>query len=461
MEFERKIYAQLLAWKNEPARIPLLIQGLRQVGKTTLAISFANAEYENAFYVDFRKQRSAHAIFDGDFDIDAIILGLSMLPRDKRLKTGSFFVPGKTLIIFDEIQDCPNARSSLKYFREDGRFDVLATGSLLGIKGYRRSKKPSRGIPVGSEQTLSMYPMDFEEFLLATGIEENVVSSLQTYFAQRKALPPFLHERFLELFRQYMIIGGMPEAVAAFVQTHDYGKTRIVLKRILADFEADFGTHLDDDLNLVVDDVKRALIGEVFHSIPQQLAKENKKFQFSVVKRNGDSRTYGFAIQYLEDYGLIRKAKNLTALDNPLSYFANADQFKIYLCDTGLFVAMLDSEVPSALLAGEMGTGKGMIYENIFADCYAKKGLNLFYYRKDSGLEVDFVESFGGEITLIEVKAKSGATKSSSTLLADERCKASHVIRIGATNIGRVGPMLTIPHYLCHLLGEGFRWDAD
>ena len=461
MEFKRRIYQDLLAWKRRSNRVPLIIQGLRQTGKTTVAIAFANAEYKNAFYVDFRKQLTAHSLFDGDFDIDKIVFGISALPREKRLKNGSALAPGETLIIFDEIQDCPNARSCLKYFREDKRFDVLCTGSLLGVKGYRRTKKPRRGIPVGSEERLNMYPMDFEEFLMAVGTKEDVIASMHANFDQHKAMMPLLHGMLGDLFRQYMVVGGMPEAVAAFVETHNYVDARKVLRRILSDYESDFGTHLNDELEVVVDDVERALIGEVFRSIPNQLAKENKKFQYSVVKKNGDARTYGFALQYLEDYGLIRRANNLSCLNNPLSSFVRDDQFKIYLCDTGLFIAMLDQDVAPLILTGDMGTGKGAIYENIFADAYAKKGRDLYYYRKESGLEIDFIDSFHGEVTLIEIKAKSGATKSASTLLNDERAGVHRLIRITGSNIGYIAPILTIPHYLTHCLGEGFRFDKD
>ena len=461
MEFKRKILQDLLAWKHQSNRVPLVIQGLRQTGKTTIAIAFANAEYKNAFYVDFRKQRTAHSLFDGDFDIDRIVFGISALPRDKRLKNGSSLVPGETLLIFDEIQDCPNARSCLKYFREDKRFDVLCTGSLLGVKGYRRTNKPGRGIPVGSEEHLNMYPMDFEEFLLAVGVKEDVIASMHTGFDHHKAMLPLFHDMFSDLFRQYMVVGGMPEAVSAFVETHNYVDARKVLRRILSDYEADFGTHLNDDLEIVVDDTERALIGEVFHSIPNQLAKENKKFQFSVVKKNGDARTYGFALQYLEDYGLIRKAKNLSNLDNPLSSFVRDDQFKVYLCDTGLYLAMLNQDVAPLILTGEMGMAKGAIYENIFADAYSKQGRDLYYYRKDSGLEIDFIDSFYGEVTLIEIKAKSGATKAASTLLNDERSGVHRLVRITESNIGYIAPVLMIPHYLAHCLGEGFRFAKD
>ena len=449
-----------MRWKSNPRRTPLIIKGLRQIGKTTAAIEFANENYDNVFYVDFRKQMDAHAIFEGDFDIDTIAFAISTLPRDKRIKKGSNLQEGHTLFIFDEIQDCPNARSSLKYFREDGRYDVLCTGSLLGVKGYRRSKRTSRGIGVGSEEQLMMYPMDFEEFFLATGGDPKTIDILRDCLQKRRQIPDFFHKKLSELFTQYLLVGGMPEVVSEFCATKDYPSVRRLQKRLLADFDSDFGTHLNDNLELETDDVEHAIISETFLSIPRQLAKENKKFQYSVIKPRGDARTYGFAIDYLKDYGLVEIAHNLSELDFPLDYFAKEDQFKLYFVDEGLFMAMLDDAVPSMVINGELGTGKGMLYENIVANAFHKRGRELFYYRKDSGLEIDFISSFGNEIALIEVKAKSGATKAASSLLNDQRCKAKRLIRITSSNIGYVNNILTVPHYMTFLLGE-FRFSVN
>ena len=452
--FYRKITEQLRKWKSNPQRPPLIIQGLRQVGKTAVAIAFGNEHYDNVFYVDFRKQIDAHAIFDGDFDIDAVAFALSTLPQDKRIKKGAKLQPGNALFIFGEIQDCLNARSCLKYFRQDGRYDVVCTGSLLGVKDYRRIKQPNRGIDVGSEELITMYPMDFEEFFLATGGETQTIDLLRSCLEKRKQIPDFFHKKLSELFLQYLLIGGMPEVVAEFCATKDYALVRQTQKRLLADFSSDFGTHLNDDLTLETDDVERAIISETFLSIPRQLAKENKKFQYSVIKPRGDARTYGFAIDYLNDYGLIEIARNVSELDFPLDYFVKEGQFKIYFADEGLFMAMLDDTIPSMVLCDELGTGKGMLYENIVANAFHKMGRKLFYYRRDSGLEIEFVSPFSNDISLIEAKPKSGTSKAASTLLNDTRCKAKHLVRITSSNIGYVNNILTIPHYMTFLLNE-------
>ena len=457
---KRKIMEELIRWKNRPGKTPLIVQGLRQIGKTTLALEFANIHYENAFYVDFRKQKSAHAIFDGDFDIDSIMFSLSVLPRDKRLKNGNHAIPGKTLVIFDEIQDCPNARSSLKYFKDDGRFDVLATGSLLGVKGYRQSKKPSRGIGVGSEELLTMHPMDFEEFVYACNPNDMIWDKLRECLLANKAIPGAIHAQLSELYKRYLIIGGMPEVVEQYIRTHDYPACRKIQQRIIQNYKMDFGTHLNDDLQLKTDDHEKALISEVFRSIPKQLSKKNAKFQYSFIRHGGDARTFGFALTYLEDYGLIQRADNLTALEAPLDYFVAEGQFKIYLSDAGLFMAMLEEEVPSMLLSDALGMGKGMIYENMFAETASKQGRKLFYYKKDSGLEVDFIDIVGSEISLIEIKAKNGNTKSSNTIVNNPSSKAKRIVRITSSNIARNGAILTIPHYMTSLLWD-YQWEKD
>ena len=457
--FRRKITEALQQWKASSLRAPLILQGLRQIGKTTAAFDFANENYANAFYVDFRKQKRAHALFDGDFDINYITFAISSLPRDPRLKTGSQLEEGKTLFIFDEIQDCPNARSSLKYFKEDGRFDVLCTGSLLGVKGYRTSgKSPSRGIGVGSEDVLNMYPMDFEEFLWALGVKEEAIALLRDCLKKRKQVPEMFHNMFSDFYARYLIIGGMPEAVKAYLEFNDYQAVRKIQKRLLTDYRSDFGTHLNDALELQVDDIEQALISETFDSVPRQLAKENKKFQYSVIKPRGDARTYSFAINYLRDYGLLVLARNLSNLDYPLDYFAKDDQFKTYFADEGLFMAMLDDEIPYMVLNGDLGSGKGMLYENLVACAFQKMERKLYYYRRDSGLEIDFVSTFGGEIALIEVKAKSGSTKAASAVMNDENSKAKHLIRIQASNLGYVNNILTIPHYMTFLL-DNYKFD--
>ncbi len=445
--FKRKAYDEMLEWKNNRNHKPLIIRGLRQIGKTTIAEEFGKNNYKSVILLDFRKDVSLHAIFDGDFDVEQITFAITLKKKDAVL------IPHDTLFIFDEIQDCPNARSSLKYFAKDGRFDVIATGSLLGIKNFRTTKKPSRGIPVGSEEYLEMKPMDFEEFLWANNINESVIDSLKTSLNELKPIQPFIHNEMLSYYNKYLCIGGMPEVVAKYIETNDFNKVRKVQLRILADYEADFGTHLNDDNEIVVDEYAKAKILDTFHSIPKQLAKENQKFQYSVISKNAKSREYKTAIEWLEDYGLVSLCYNLSTLELPLDAFAIKDVFKIYVNDTGLYLAMLDDDISQNIIDGKMGNGKGAIYENVIADALNKLGMKLYYFRKDTGLEVDFIQKYKSKVSLIEVKAKSGKTKSSAYILNEyEKYHVDQLIKLSSNNIGHTDNIYTIPYYLVSFL---------
>ena len=444
---ERKITNYLNEWKNNPKKVPLLIKGLRQVGKTSIVKEFAKNNYENAFLLDFRKQSSIHAIFDGDFIIDDIALAISALPKENHIIKDSKMVPYKTLLVFDELQDCPNARSSLKYFKEDGRYDVICTGSLLGIKGYRVSKTPSRGIAVGFEEQIEMYPMDFEEFLWALKIDKAIIDNLKNCIEEKKEFSPFLHERFLDLIRKYICVGGMPEVVNKFIESNDLREVRKIQNRLIKDYKSDFGTHLNDDKKIIVDELEKTKIMDAFDSIPKQLAKDNKKFQYSVIDKKAKARTHEEAIKWLKNYGLIDICYNLSTIDEPFDFFSIRDQFKVYVSDIGLLVAMLDFEVPFKILSNDLAIGKGMIYENLVAETLHKLGRPLYYFSKDSGLEIDFVSNLYSVPYLIEVKTKNGNTKSAKTVLANPNYKVDNLLKLTAQNIGFIDNKLTVPYY--------------
>lgn len=445
--FERKITGYLNNWKNNSKKVPLVIKGLRQIGKTYIVKEFAKSNYENAFILDFRKQASIHNIFEGDFDIDNIALSISALPKENHIINNSRMIPYKTVLVFDEIQDCPNARSSLKYFKENGRYDVICTGSLLGIDGYRVSKKPSRGIAVGSEEQIEMFPMDFEEFLWALNIDKNIINNLKFCIDERKEFPTFLHEKFLDLIRKYICVGGMPEVVNKFIETNDLGEVRKIQNRLLKDYKSDFGTYLNDNNEIVTDELERTKIMDVFDSIPKQLAKENKKFQYAVIDKKAKSRTHEHAIKWLKNYGLIDFCYNLSTIEEPFDFFSIKDQFKVYVSDIGLLIAMLDKDVPFKVLSNDLGIGKGMIYENLVAEAFHKLGKPLFYFSKDSGLEIDFVTNIYSETYLVEAKAKSGNTKSAKTVLNNPNYKVSNLLKLTALNISFIDNKLTVPYY--------------
>lgn len=444
---KRKIESILTEWKTDDKHKPLVIKGVRQCGKTFIAENFARKNYNNVVYVNFIKTPSACMAFEGDLDVDNIITGLStVIPNVNFEQKG-------TCIILDEIQECPQARTALKFFYLDGRFDIIATGSLLGVKGYGKKNgvgniEHPRSIPVGYEEIIEMYPLDLEEFLWANGIKDNVIKMLQNCLTEEKPVPELVHHRIMELFLRYIIVGGLPEAVNTFVDTHNLDKVRKVQTRIIDEYK--------DDMVKYSDSTIKPNIRECFESIPRQLAKENKKFQYSVIKKNARSATYEGCLQWIEDAGVIRRCYNLETTGLPLDINAINDCFKVYMCDTGLFVAMLEDGTQADILQGNLSACKGALYENVIADILGKGGRKLYYYHKDSGLEIDFIIRYQSECYILEVKSKGGKTKSAATILKHpEKYDVYHCIKFGTYNIGRPepeSPILTLPLYMAFLI---------
>ena len=444
--FKRKIMDELIKWKNDTGKKKaLVIKGMRQIGKTYIVQVFAKENYENIVYINFKDNESAKKIFDGDFIVDRLTLDISaMLP-------GIHFVPGKTVMIFDEVQECANARASIKAFMLDGRYDIICTGSLLGIKGYNRKK--NRGIPTGFEHIIYMKPMDFEEFLWAKGVDEAVLEEVRDCFAQRRAISETIHTSMLRYFREYMCVGGMPYVVDRFLSTNDMNVVLEEQRDILEEFKNDFGKHLDENEKEETDFVLLGRINRVFDSIPAQLAKENKKFTYAMLEKKGRSENYQAAIQWLYDAGIVNLCYNLSNLSLPLEGNKIDNIFKIYMQDTGLFVAMLEEGSAGRILSGDLGMYKGAIYENIIADAFSKVGRALYYYHKDSGLEIDFITSIDANPTLVEVKATTGNTKSANTILKNKsQYGVDHCVKLSENNVGEEAEKLTIPYYMVYLL---------
>lgn len=436
---KRKIEQALTDWKNTPNHSPLIIKGCRQCGKTYSVRDFAKKNYKHEVYLNFFKNPSYISIFDGSLEIDNLIMMMSAL-----LGPSAVFKPGETVIILDEIQDCPEARTALKFFREDGRFDVIGTGSLLGVKGYGKQPK---SIPVGSETVIEMHPLDFEEFLWANGITPQVIDMLKKCFDEEKPVPEALHKKMRQLILQYTVVGGMPEVVDTFVKTKQMNSVLALQRDIVRSYE--------DDMVKYADDKDKPLIKECFQSIPKQLSKENKKFQYSVVKKGGTASKFQGSIQWIEDAGIIARCYNLDLPELPLDGNAIDDIFKVYMQDTGLFVSTLEDGTQFDILQGNLYGYKGAIFENLMADIFTKMGRKLYYYHKDSGLEIDFVIRYKSGATLIEVKATTGNTKSTKTILAHpEKYHVAGAIKLGDYNVGRNEKMLTIPIYMGFLLNE-------
>lgn len=436
---KRKIEQKLSDWKGIENRKPLIIKGCRQCGKTFSVLDFAKKNYKNVVYLNFYENPDYASVFAGSLEVDTIVMMLSAL-----LGREAVFESGSTVLILDEIQECPEARTALKFFRMDGRYDVIGTGSLLGVKGYGKEPK---SVPVGSETVIDMYPLDFEEFLWANGIAEPVIEMLKKCLEDETPVPEALHSRMRQLLLQYAVVGGMPDAVQTFVDTKQMDEVLQIQRDIVRSYE--------DDMVKYAEKKDKSRIRECFQSIPKQLSKENKKFQYSVVKKGSTASKYAGSLQWIEDAGIIVRCYNLSITELPLDGNALEEVFKVYMSDCGLFVSMLEDGTQFDILRGNLYGYKGAIFENLIADIFGKMGRKLYYFHKDSGLEVDFVIRYKGQCTLVEVKAATGNTKSTKTILRHpEKYHVNHAIKLGDSNVGRTGQLLTLPLYMAFLLKE-------
>ena len=445
---KRKIETRLLEWKNTPVKKPLVIKGIRQCGKTYIAKDFAQKNYRSVVYMNFTLEPDKITAFTGNKDVETIIINLSALIPDAE------FIPGQTCIILDEIQDCPDARTALKSFKEDGRFDVIATGSLLGVKGYGEKKKKEKNqnlgknsVPVGYETVLDMYPLDFEEFLWANGISDRIVDVIRESFKKETHVPDGIHRALMELLYRYVVVGGLPAVVNEFLDTKNIGKVYRMQRDLLEEYE--------DDMVKYAEDKDKPYIRECFESIPRQLAKENKKFQYSLIKNGGRSSLYLGSLQWMEDAGIIKRCYNTSTTELPLDGNAIEDCFKVYVTDIGILMSMLDFGTQADILKGNLLGYKGAIFENLMADFLCKNGRNLYYFHRDSGLEIDFLLRHNGKCTPLEVKANTGKTKSMTTVLKNQEVyHLTEGLKLGNYNVGRSGNILTIPLYMGFLLRE-------
>ena len=436
---KRKIEQKLSDWKGIENRKPLIIKGCRQCGKTFSVLDFAKKNYKNVVYLNFYENPDYASVFAGSLEVDTIVMMLSAL-----LGREAVFESGSTVLILDEIQECPEARTALKFFRMDGRYDVIGTGSLLGVKGYGKEPK---SVPVGSETVIDMYPLDFEEFLWANEIAEPVIEMLKKCLEDETPVPEALHSRMRQLLLQYAVVGGMPDAVQTFVDTKQMDEVLQIQRDIVRSYE--------DDMVKYAEKKDKSRIRECFQSIPKQLSKENKKFQYSVVKKGSTASKYAGSLKWIEDAGIIVRCYNLSITELPLDGNALEEVFKVYMSDCGLFVSMLEDGTQFDILRGNLYGYKGAIFENLIADIFGKMGRKLYYFHKDSGLEVDFVIRYKGQCTLVEVKAATGNTKSTKTILRHpEKYHVNHAIKLGDSNVGRTGQLLTLPLYMAFLLKE-------
>ena len=437
---KRKMEQVLLDWKNTPDHKPLIVKGCRQCGKTYSVLDFARKNYEHVVYLNFFENPTFASVFSDSLEVDHITMMLSAL-----MGREAIFEPGKTILVLDEIQECPDARTALKFFKTDGRYDVIGTGSLLGVQGYG-SKEP-KSIPVGYETVIEMTPLDFEEFLWANDISEQIIDMLKVYLREERPVPDALHQRLRQLLLQYTVVGGMPDVVQTFVKTKRMDEVLQMQRDIVRSYE--------DDMVKYAERKDKSVIRECFQSIPKQLSKENKKFQYSLVKKGASASKFAGSLQWIEDAGIISRCYNLSITELPLAGNADQDVFKVYMRDMGLFVAMLEDGTQFDILQGNLLGYKGAIFEGLIADIFTKMGRKLYYFHKESSLEVDFVIRYKGACTLVEVKAVTGNTKSTKTILKHpEKYHVYHAIKLGDYNIGRSEQILTLPLYMAFLLRD-------
>lgn len=424
----RKITEELIAWKNRPHKMCLLLGGARQVGKTYSVMDFAHAHYPNVIELNFKKNEAYKGIFEGSLEVDDILARISLVYPSAR------FIPGKTLLFLDEIQSCPRARTALKFFSLDGRFDVIASGSLLGIR-----HKEESSLPVGYVDHLTMRSLDFEEFLWSRGYTDAAIEQLKAFIPHDQPLPQAVHQTMMGLFKEYIVLGGMPRAVQAFLDTHSYAEALRIQRGIVEDHRADIAKYAEGS--------EKAKARACFDSIPRQLERDYKKFSYAVVEPRAGARKYGGSLQWLHDAGIINYCHNLEKIDLPLEGNAIDGNFKVYMADTGLLVAMLEDGTQADIIDGKLGIYKGALYENIVADIFAKQGRKLYFYGEGGHFEIDFVIRDDGEAVPVEVKsAENRRAKSMRTLL--ERGDAHRGIKLSTANRGSSGSLETYPLYL-------------
>lgn len=446
MYLERKIDSFLLEWKNKERKNPALIIGIRQCGKTKSILEFGKKNYPNVLFINFWDQEELKSDFDGSLDIDTIISNLSLRFRNIKI------VPKETLIIFDEIQECPRARYALKNFALDGRYDVIATGSYLGIHGYILGDNTP--VPVGYEDIYEMKTMDFEEFLWANDFTKKQIEELYSYFAEKKKIPDNIHQIYKDIFLKYICVGGFPRAVQEYVLTKNLYETYKITQNIVKEMKGDFGRRKDKKGSPLFKSNDVARITQVFDLIPTFLSKENKRFIVSHILRGSTSEKLD-AIEFLKEAHIVHKVYNLEAPSLPLKGNAVQNQFKLFTEDISIVTSLFGIDTIIGLNQGNLGMHKGALYEAITFDALFKADIEPYYFAKASGLKIDFVINYEGFSTLVETKAKNGNTKASKTILYHpDHYGKTRLIKIGDYNIGYENEIFTIPHYLTFFLGR-------
>lgn len=436
MYLKRKIDLYLDEWKGDTHRKPLIVRGCRQIGKTESILHFANGNYESVIEINFvRDEKYKKIIVDG-YDVDSILKNISRIDPSKR------FIPQKTLIFFDEITEFPEIATALKFFNIDRRFDVICSGSMLGLN-YKRIESNS----VGNKTDYTMYSMDFEEFLWAKGYGDDVIEDILHHMQELRPFNELEMDVYHTLFLDYTILGGMPAVVKDYIERGTFEGSLDTQHQLISDYK--------EDVRKYAEGLDQSRIINVFNSIAPQLAKENKKFQISKIESGARFRDYRGCAEWLTDAGIVNPCYCLNFPELPLNGNCDADKFKLYFADSGLLVSLLDEEAGDDLRANRnLGVYKGALYENIVGEALTKAGYGLYYYkREDSTLEEDFFIRSTDSLIPIEVKAKSGKSKSMRILIdSDKYPDISYGFKLSHNNIGYSECIFTFPYFCAFLL---------
>ena len=434
---KRKIDRFLTEWKANPDRKPLIVKGCRQVGKTRSIRHFAKtAKYESFIEINFVKEAKYKNIVVDGYTASSIIKNISLIDPSKK------FIDGKTLIFFDEVTEFPEIATSLKFFKEDGRFDVICSGSMLGVN-YNKIESNS----VGYKTDYEMFSMDFEEFLWAKGYDNDTTESLLSHMRQLKPFSTLEMSVYHGLFLDYVVLGGMPAVVKDYIIKGTFEGSLDTQRQLIADFK--------EDIRKYAEGLDQTRILNVFNSVASQLAKENKKFQISKIEKGARFRDYRGCAEWLNDAGIVNICYCLNDLELPLSGNCDTDKFKLYFCDTGLLVSLLDEESQDDLRANKnLGVYKGALYENIVGEALVKSGYKLYYYKREDGtLEEDFFIRSSLNLIPVEVKAKSGKSKSLKSLITSKKYPdIEYGFKLSANNIGYSDKIYTFPYFCAFLL---------
>lgn len=444
MYFKRKIDEFLEDWKNNHSRKPLIIKGARQIGKTESILHFAHENYENVVYINFVLDKKYTTIVNDGYDVETVVKNITLINPSTK------FIQDKTLIVFDEIQEYPDIATTLKPFNLYGKYDVICSGSMLGIN-YKKIHSNS----VGSKTDYEMFSMDFEEFLWAKGYEDTAINSILEHMI---SLTPFSETElsvYKSLFLDYCVLGGMPDVIKGYIKTGTFSQSLEIQGQIRLDYE--------EDVRKYAEGLDQAKIISVYRSIPAQLAKENKKFQFSIIDKKARSREYTGCIEWLIDAGVVTECNCLNYPELPLKGNVDKSKYKLYYPDTGLLISALDEEAQEDLRVNKnLGVYKGALYENFVAEAFVKQGLGLFYYKKDnSTLEEDFFVRSKNELIPVEVKSNNDSSKSLTALIKSDRyADIKHGIKLGDFNVGVANNIYTFPYFCAFMLKAYLqKWD--